>query len=107
MFDHDDKALALSRQGIDAGEDRGLLGAERYFLYMPFMHSEQLADQERSIALFEQLARDLPHLNAVQWAVRHRDVIARFGRFPHRNNLLDRTSTPDEALFLQQPGSSF
>jgi len=107
VFDNDKKALALAREGIERGEDRALRGAERNFLYMPFMHSEQLADQERSIELFKQLAADVPQLDAVEWAVRHRDVIARFGRFPHRNNLLDRTSTPDEALFLQLPGSSF
>ena len=107
MFDNDKKALALAREGIDRGEDRALRGAERNFLYMPFMHSEELADQERSIELFKQLAADVPQFDAVEWAVKHRDVIARFSRFPHRNNLLDRTSTPDEALFLQLPGSSF
>jgi uncharacterized protein (DUF924 family) len=107
MFDNDDKALALARAGVERGEDKQLRAAERNFLYMPFMHSEVLADQERSVELFTQLAKDAPGLDAVQWAVRHRDVIAKFGRFPHRNNLLDRTSTPDEVLFLQQPGSSF
>lgn len=107
MFDNDDKALALARQGVELGEDRGLRAAERNFLYMPFMHSERLADQDRSIELFGQLAREAPTLDATEWAVKHREVIARFGRFPHRNNLLDRTSTPDEVLFLQQPGSSF
>jgi len=107
MFDNDDKALALARAGIERGEDRALKAAERNFIYMPFMHSESLADQERSVELFTQLAADAPSLDAVQWAVRHRDVIKRFGRFPHRNNLLDRISPPDEVLFLQQPGSSF
>jgi uncharacterized protein (DUF924 family) len=107
MFDNDRKALELARQGIELGEDRTLRAAERNFLYMPFMHSESLDDQDRSVELFEQLAAAAPSLDAVEWAVKHRDVIKRFGRFPHRNNLLDRTSTPDEALFLQQPGSSF
>lgn len=107
MFDNDDKALALARAGVERGEDRGLRASERNFLYMPFMHSEALVDQDRSVVLFTQLAADAPTLDAVQWAVKHRDVIARFGRFPHRNNLLDRTSTPDEVLFLQLPGSSF
>jgi len=107
MFDNDGKALALARVGVESAEDRQRLAVERNFLYMPFMHSESLADQERSVELFTQLAADAPTLDAVQWAVRHRDVIKRFGRFPHRNNLLDRTSTPDEVLFLQQPGSAF
>jgi uncharacterized protein (DUF924 family) len=107
VFDNDDKALALARAGVDRGEDKHLRPAERNFLYMPFMHSESLADQERSVQLFTQLAADAPALDAVEWAVRHRDVIKRFGRFPHRNNLLDRTSTPDEVLFLQLPGSAF
>lgn len=107
VFDNDEKALALARAGVERGDDRSLHAAERNFLYMPFMHSEVLADQERSVALFTQLAKDAPVLDAVQWAVRHRDVIAKFGRFPHRNNLLDRTSTPDEVLFLQSPGAGF
>jgi len=107
MFDNDRKALELARQGIELGEDKRLRAAERNFLYMPFMHSESLDDQERCVELFKQLAVDAPSLDAVEWAVKHRDVIARFGRFPHRNNLLDRTSTPDEVLFLQLPGSSF
>lgn len=107
MFDNDVQALTLARDGIARGEDQTLHAAERYFLYMPFMHSEKLADQERSVALFTQLAADAPHLNAVEWAVKHRDIVARFGRFPHRNKLLGRTSTADELLFLQQPGSSF
>lgn len=107
MFDNDDKALSLARTGIDRGEDRALHAAERNFLYMPFMHSEVLADQERSIALFKQLAIDAPSLNAVEWAIKHRDIIARFHRFPHRNLLLGRTSTADEILFLKEPGSSF
>ncbi len=107
MFDNDDKALQLAREGIARGDDRGLRAAERNFLYMPFMHSERLDDQDRSVALFKQLAADAPALDAVEWAIKHRDIVARFGRFPHRNLLLGRTNTPDEIEFLKQPGSSF
>jgi len=107
MFANDKKALALAREGIERGEDRALPASERNFLYLPFMHSEELADQDRSVELFKQLAIEAPTFNAVEWAVKHREMIARFGRFPHRNNLLDRTSTSDEVLLLQQPGASF
>jgi uncharacterized protein (DUF924 family) len=73
---------------------------------MPFEHAESLPAQERSVALFQRLADDgLPE--PLDWAVKHRDVIARFGRFPHRNATLGRASTADEAAFLLQPGSRF
>jgi uncharacterized protein (DUF924 family) len=75
----------------------------RMFLYLPFEHSEMLADQERSVALFVDLADD----NLSKYAVAHRDIVARFGRFPHRNAVLERQSTPEEIEFLAQPGSSF
>ena len=74
---------------------------------MPFMHSELLADQDRALALFSALAEEAPELDATLWAHAHRDIIVRFGRFPHRNALLGRTSTPEEVEFLKQPGSSF
>lgn len=65
-----------------------------------------LADRERSVGLFKQLALDAPSLDAVEWAIKHRDIIARFNRFPHRNLALNRTSTAEELLFLQEPGSA-
>ena len=80
---------------------------------MPFEHSEELADQDRSLALFRELLVDVPHAQRetfaefVDYAARHREVIARFGRFPHRNPILGRESTPEEMTFLEQPGSSF
>jgi uncharacterized protein (DUF924 family) len=107
MYRHDDKALALAKEGIARGEDRLLRAGERSFLYMPLMHSEALADQQLSCALFTQLAADAPHIDNRRWAVAHHDIIARFGRFPHRNALLGRTSTADEIEFLKQEGSSF
>lgn len=112
-FENDARALALARDAIERGEDRGLHVLERWFLQMPFEHSENLADQERSVALFEGLAADAPADlakeigGALDFARRHADVIRRFGRFPHRNAALRRISTPEEAEFLKQPGSRF
>ena len=85
------------------GYDRDLPDREKAFLYLPFEHSEELEDQERSVALFEALGND----TSTDYAVRHRDIIARFGRFPHRNDVLGRESTDAEQEFLKQPGSSF
>lgn len=77
------------------------------FVYLPFEHSEMLEDQLYSISLFETL-RDVEDMaEAVRYAHLHHDVIARFGRFPHRNAILGRTSTAEEQVFLQQPVSSF
>jgi uncharacterized protein (DUF924 family) len=84
-----------------------LLPVQRWFIYCPFEHSENLADQNRSVALFQQLSDDPDSAEAIDYAIRHREVIARFGRFPHRNEILERVSTPEELEFLQQPGSSF
>jgi uncharacterized protein (DUF924 family) len=88
---------------VDRGLDTGFETDERLFLYLPFEHSEQLADQERSVALF----RALGDANYLDYAIRHRDVIARFGRFPHRNAVLGRASTAAERAFLEEPGSAF
>jgi uncharacterized protein (DUF924 family) len=74
---------------------------------MPFMHSEALEDQRRSVELFTSLSRDWKAVDGRQWAVAHHDIVARFGRFPHRNALLGRATTPQEEAFLAQPGSSF
>ena len=76
---------------------------ERMFLYLPFEHSEDLIDQDRSIALFRRLDDDY----YFRFAVAHREIIARFGRFPHRNAIFGRPSTPEEIAFLAEPGSSF
>jgi uncharacterized protein (DUF924 family) len=102
-FATDAKALALARLAVDRGLDAGFETDERLFLYLPFEHSEQLADQERSVALF----RALGDANYLDYAIRHRDVIARFGRFPHRNAVLGRPSTAAERAFLEEPGSAF
>ena len=99
----DARAREVSRVALEAGFDRLLPIAQRPFLYLPFEHSEDLADQERCVALM----RDLDDTELLDYAQRHRDVVARFGRFPHRNAVLGRASTAEEVEFLQQPGSSF
>lgn len=102
-FAADPAALALARRTVDEGMDRSFGPQERMFVYLPFEHSESKADQERSVALFAALGN--PDL--LDWAQRHKAIIDRFGRFPHRNAALGRPSTPDEQAFLEQPGSSF
>jgi uncharacterized protein (DUF924 family) len=81
---------------------------QRWFAYMPFEHAEDARMQERAVTLFTALAKTDARFNdALDYALRHRGVIARFGRFPHRNVILGRASTPEEMAFLQQPGSRF
>lgn len=99
----DGMALVLAQEALRAGADQALQGAERAFLYMPFMHAESLAMQDISVRLFDQ-----PGLEGnLRFALAHRDIIVRFGRYPHRNAVLGRASTAEELDFLQQPGSSF
>lgn len=107
MFENDARALGLARTAIERGFDRELNPCERQFLYMPFMHSESLADQTRSLELFEGLARDAKESDVRSFARAHYDIVARFGRFPHRNALLDRASSEAELRFLSEPNSSF
>jgi uncharacterized protein (DUF924 family) len=107
-FAGDALALAAAQQLVDSGAERALAPLRRAFVYMPFEHAEDPDMQARAVALFTRLAADYPGFDAMRdYAQRHRDVIARFGRFPHRNAILGRASTPDEAAFLQQPGSRF
>jgi len=106
-FATDPLALQAARHAADAGYDRDLLPAERLFVYLPFEHSERLEDQERACALCEPLG-SFPETDDVpRYAYAHRDIIRRYGRFPHRNSILGRASTPEELEFLKQPGSSF
>jgi uncharacterized protein (DUF924 family) len=107
-FAGDAMALQTARALVAAGLDRGLTGVQRQFVYLPFEHAEDLAHQRTSVQLFEQLGRDEPALaGLLEWAQRHHDIVARFGRFPHRNAVLGRASTDEEAAFLLTPGSSF
>ena len=103
----DGDALDAAKYAIERGLDRELPALQRMFLYMPFMHAESVEDQRRSMELFEGLAAEPGGPDVVEYAVGHRDIVERFGRFPHRNALLERETTPEEAEFLTQPGSSF
>lgn len=105
-FAGDDKALRLASNLVDRNDDRSLAPVERWFAYMPFEHSEFLNDQVESVRLFEQLAHDGLQ-EPLPWAIKHYEVIKRFGRFPHRNAILGRESTADEVEFLRRPGSRF
>lgn len=109
-FAGDVQALALAETLVAAGRDKNLAPYQRWFVYLPFEHSESVLGQERAVALFAGLRREIQHADfdsAYDYAVRHREVIARFGRFPHRNEILGRESTAAEIEFLTQPGSSF
>jgi uncharacterized protein (DUF924 family) len=106
-FAGDARALATAKAALAQGFDRELAPVERWFLYMPFEHSESLEDQERAVALFQALADETGLAGPLDWARRHEAIIRRFGRFPHRNAILGRPSTPEEIAFLQTPGSSF
>lgn len=106
-FATDPLAREVATQLLQAYGDRLLLPVERMFVYLPFMHSEDLADQHRSVGLFRQLAQECASLDAVPYAMKHLEVIERFGRFPHRNAILGRPSSAEEVEFLKQPGSSF
>lgn len=112
-FAHDALARGWVEQGLREGTDRALRLCERVFFYLPLEHSESRADQQRSVALFTALRDEAPAAlrerfdDYLDYAVRHRDIVARFGRFPHRNAVLGRASTREEVEFLRQPGSAF
>ncbi len=101
MYAGDDKAVAICLEVIGRRGDDSLSTAERQFLYMPLMHSEDRAIQERSLEKFAELGVGLEYVR------RHANIVFRFGRFPHRNAILERESTPEEIDFLKQPGESF
>jgi len=101
-FENDAHALRLARDALERGFDAEVMPVMRKFLYLPFEHSENLTDQERSLALFASLDGQ-----SLEWAQKHHAIIDRFGRFPHRNAVLGRISTSAEKAFLTQPDSSF
>ena len=113
MYESDQLAVELATKALEDGVDRRVATHHAVFLYMPFMHSEALEHQERCITLFRELAERVegPARDAVSgnvdYAIQHRDIVARFGRFPHRNEILGRDSSAEEREFLTQPGSSF
>jgi uncharacterized protein (DUF924 family) len=107
-FASDKQALETAQWAISQSYDQTLIPVERMFLYLPLEHSENLTHQTQCVALFEALVQIAPELQStLDYAYRHQDVIAQFGRFPHRNTLLGRESTPAELAFLGQPGSRF
>jgi len=112
-FANDTRALAISQGGISRGMDGAMGIAERAFWYMPFQHSEDLAVQHESVRLFKELLEDSPapfesfSRESYEFAVLHCEIVERFGRFPHRNELLGRTSTAEEKQYLDGGGHRF
>jgi uncharacterized protein (DUF924 family) len=103
-FATDPKALATAKEMIAHGFDLALPPVRRSFVYLPFEHSESLDEQKESVRLFHKLAAEHPAMAGyVEYAEDHMEVIRRFGRFPHRNAVLGRASTPEEAEFIQRP----
>ena len=112
-FRQDEQALDLAMRGTASGVDKKLTPVERVFFYMPFEHSESVAMQERSVSLYQGLLDEVADadkekfMGYLDFAVKHADIVKRFKRFPHRNEILGRASTQAEIEFLQQPDSSF
>ncbi len=113
MFAADFEGARLTREGIDLGHDLELDGDERKFLYMPLMHSERMSEQHMGMGAFARHA-ELAHPEyrpvaeqTLDFGRRHFVIVERFGRYPHRNEILGRESSPEELAFLQEPGSSF
>jgi uncharacterized protein (DUF924 family) len=103
----DPAARQAACHAVDHGFDRSVAPVRRWFLYLPFEHSEDLDDQRRGLELYGSLPADNDRDLCLRAAQRHHDIIARFGRFPHRNEVLGRLSTAEEAAFLREPGSAF
>jgi uncharacterized protein (DUF924 family) len=112
-FAGDEQALALALSGMNSGADAALDPVQRMFFYMPLQHSEQRDVQDESVAAFRRLSMEAPEAlgdifkSSLDYAERHREVIARFGRFPHRNRIFGRASTPDEVAYLKSGGEAF
>ena len=107
-FAGDARALAAARAMVGARHDEALPPFQRAFVYLPFEHAEGIEMQNEGVRLYTRLAAIAPeHANGLDYAERHRAIIERFGRFPHRNRILGRQSTPEEAAFLLTPGSGF
>ena len=102
-FAQDAQALTLAQELVRLGQDRALPIEQRAFAYMPYMHSESGLIHQEAVALFSQPGLE----GSLDFERRHQAIIARFGRYPHRNALLGRTSSPEEIAFLAEPGSSF
>ena len=103
-FATDELARQCTREAVAAGADQALTVQQRAFLYMPLMHSESATDHEEAVRLY---SSDPGLKNNLDFELKHKAIIDRFGRYPHRNRILGRVSTPEEVAFLEQPGSSF
>ena len=106
-FAQDEYARECAREAIARGDDLGLLPVERQFVYMPFEHSEDRVDQDLAVDLMLSLEAFDETRGLAEWARKHRVIVQRFGRFPHRNAVLGRATTAEEAEFLKRPGSGF
>ncbi|MBW4636399.1 MAG: DUF924 domain-containing protein [Iphinoe sp. HA4291-MV1] len=106
-FATDWEALSTAQHAVAQGYDQKLLPVQRWFVYLPFEHSENLEHQRQAVRLFQQLSDDLDSVSTIDYAMRHMQVIQRFGRFPNRNEILGRVSTAEEKEFLKQKSSSF
>lgn len=106
-YAYDPKARAVARLATSVGVDKLLAAVERVFVYLPFEHSEDIEDQTRSVASFKTLPMVAWRDDVIDYAIRHHDIIATYGRFPHRNAALGRSSTPQEMALLQSEDSSF
>lgn len=104
-YSGDEKALTIARHGVAKQLDQIVEPVKRRFFYLPFEHSENLADQEKSVSLFEAMKEEDPL--GYDYAVKHLEVIQRFGRFPHRNAVLGRDNTADEEAYLADPNAGF
>lgn len=102
-FEYDSLALALAQEAVHANADNDLSQKQKVFLYMPYMHSESLLIHEQALKLFAQPGLE----DNLDFEKRHLEILKQFGRYPHRNKILDRTSTPEEIEFLKKPGSGF
>jgi uncharacterized protein (DUF924 family) len=103
-FATDPLARAIARRALETGKDRTIAADLRVFIYMPFMHSEDLADQDLSVTLFEAYDAETGELSNLKFAVEHREIVRRFGRFPHRNPMLGRTTAAEERAYLDSGG---
>jgi uncharacterized protein (DUF924 family) len=106
-FATDSKALATAEYAVNNNFDRELLTVQKWFIYLPFEHSENLEHQQKSVELFRQLSGDTDSDSVIEYAMQHLEIIQRFGRFPHRNQILGRETTPEEASFSNNPVRDF
>ncbi len=114
-FSQDKNTIEICINGIKKGFDEALHPVQRTFYYMPLMHSEDMSMQEKSIECFSNLAKEFATPESIakmvsgsfEYAMKHYEIVKRFGRYPHRNAILGRESTPEEIEFLSEPGSSF